>query len=428
MSNLKSDKNTTISLISLSVLAVLAATVIAGCGGGGAAVTPPDNNGGAPAPGTANISGQLVEGSGGRITSTVGDSLSGVLVQLINIATGQLAGTDVTDISGKYEFKGVPAGQQYLLKVEFQSSQDLNGDGSADQVELALALNPTDQQVLSLLQQLGATDSDNDGQLDAIRFENELSDDKGLHEEHNSEHRLRDGQTVIDDNGNGSFSDDSPFDDSNGDGVMDDNGGSGGHGADDGVLETEVRGAVTALSVDRIFIGEVSFRLTDATRWLGRDNEQLTAAQFAVGNFVEVEGLADGNGGLTALKVKLEDGAGDDNGGNGGGDNGGTHENAATGAITSLSADRIFIGDVSFLLTADTLWLDISGNAITPDQFSVGLTVEVEGTSDGNGGWIASKVKLEDAGAGSGGDDNGGNSGGGDDNGGDDNGGHGSDG
>jgi hypothetical protein len=391
------------NVLSAGLGAALAIASITSCGGGGGAAGMPDPTPTGPTAGTANIAGQLVEGAGGRITSAAGAGLSGVLVQLINTATGALAGSGTTDIQGRYEFRGVPSGKDYLLKMEFAASRDLNGDGSNDQVELSLPLNPADQATLSLLNQLGVTDSDNDGQVDAIRFENQIGDDKGHHSERDSEHRFRDGQTVVDDNSNGDFSDDSAFDDSDCDGVADDNGGSGGgNGSDDGLSENRGMGAVTRISPDRIFLGDSSWLLTSATRFLGQDNQPLTAADFTVGMNVEVEGLSDGNGGWTALKVKLEDGGGDDNGGD---DNG----HASTqGAITRLSVDRIFLGDSSYLLTADTVWLGNDNQPLTAADFGVGMTVEVESVSDGNGGQTAVKVKLEDAG----GDD--GNSGTGD--------------
>jgi hypothetical protein len=298
------------------------------CGGGGAAAPTP--NAGGPAAGKADIVGQLQQGAGSRATSAVGDGLASVLVQLINTATGDLVGVDTTDLQGRYEFKGIPAGERYLLKVEFAPNAALTAAGAGASVELTLPLNPADQQTLSLLQQLGVVDSDGDGQLDAIRFENEIEDNHGVRRHRGSEHRFGDGQTVIDDNGNGDFSDDTPFDDSNHDGIADDRGqdGPGDDHSHDGLVENEVRGAIEAISADSITVGGQTFAITDATRFRdGGVNAPREA--FAVGTLVEVEGLVNAAGLVTALKVQLEDEAGDDNGGTvggGGADDGSGHD------------------------------------------------------------------------------------------------------
>jgi hypothetical protein len=373
--------------------AAIVISVSTSCGGGGAAVIPPPGGGG-PAAGTANISGQLQEGAGGKVISAVGDSLAGVLVQLINTATGKLAGTDVTDLTGKYEFKGVPSGQQYLLKVEFTSSRDLNGDGVNDQVELTLPLNPSDQATVNLLQQLGVEDTNGDGQLDAIRFENEINDDKGGITSRDSEHRFDDGQTVVDDNGNGDFGDDTPFDDSDCDGIADDSGTGGGTGGgdDSGVLENAARGAIEAITPDSLTVGGLTFALTNATKFLGLNNETLTAASFTTGALVEVEGFGAAATGWTAYKVKLEDGVaggGDDNAGIG-------DELEKFGTIEAITAQALTVGGVSFAITADTLWRSGDNLAADPAEFTVGMTVEVTGDGNGHGGWIARKVHTED--------------------------------
>ena len=47
-----------------------------------------------------------------------------------------------------------------------------------------------------------------------------------------------------------------------------------------------------------------------------------------------------------------------------------------------------------------TEWLDGDNNPLTPADFSVGMFVKVEADPDGQGGWIAYKVKMEDQGEG----------------------------
>ena len=376
------------------VIGTLAAvTVVAlstGCGGGGSSIVPgpgPDPSG--PAAGTADLSGQLLQAGDSRVTSAAGSALSGLIVALINTATGQLTGNDVTDGMGKFEFSGVPSGEQYLVKVEFESSNDLDGDGQLDQVELFFPVSLAEQSVVSLLQQIGVSDSDGDGQLDAIEVESHLTDDHGLHVMENRQHRRRGGETVEDSNGNGSFDDDPSFSDSDGDGIPDVpiSGGS----IDDnptGLFELEVKGFIEAISGESITVGGRSFALTSGTTWRIEDNRSASPSSFTVGMFVEVEGIPDGSGGWIATKVKTEDDFGND-------DND-SLEREVRGFIEAISAESITVGGVTFTLTEGTMWrIDENLNA-SPSSFTVGMFVEVEGISDGQGGFVATKVKTED--------------------------------
>lgn len=371
--------------------ASVAVAASSSCGGGGTTIIPQPPASGGPAAGTANISGQLVEGAGGRITSASGDSLASVLVQLINTTDGRLSGVDTTDLQGRYEFKGVPSGTDYLLKIEFMSNRDLNGDGANDEVELTLPLNPAEQASLALLSRLGVVDSDNNGRPDALRFENEIGDDKGGLRRRDSEHRFETGQTVVDDNSNGRFDDDVLFDDSDCDGLPDDNG-SGSSGDSSRPSERELYGSIEAITAGSITVQGVRCTLTTATRFLGRDNETLRRENFTTGRFVEVEGFNNSTG-IVVYKVKLED-QGQDANGTGGHTPG--DEIEKTGNIEALSASSIRVGGTEFRLSETTQWR-IGGNRnADPALFSAGMRVEVTGDRDSQGRWIARRVKAED--------------------------------
>lgn len=291
--------------------AITASLALASCGGGGGGTGQPDPGNGIAA-GTANLSGQLLQGSDVKVSSTIGAGLPGILVKLIRSSNGQLLGTDTTDGSGHYEFKGVPSGTGYLLKLEFLSSQDLNGDGSPDELELYFPLNLADQSTTQLLQRIGVSDSDSDGELDAVEVEFHFSDDFGHEDEHHSQHRHRSGETWIDDDGDGSYDD--SYDDSDADGLPDDS--SGGSGM---IHEIEVHGLVSALTSSSITVNGTSFALSGGTEWRIGDDRSADPGQFSVGSSVEVEGHSNGSGGWIASKVQMDDNgsdgsAGDDSG------------------------------------------------------------------------------------------------------------------
>jgi hypothetical protein len=136
-------KNEIMNWITALVL-VAAIFVVASCGGGGATIPVPQDTS-KPAPGTADLNGQLVQAGGERVVSAAGQGLPGVFVTLIDTLTGGKVGTDITDNLGKFEFQGVPSGDNYLIKLEFKSTQDLDGDGQLDEIELFFPVSLADQ-------------------------------------------------------------------------------------------------------------------------------------------------------------------------------------------------------------------------------------------------------------------------------------------
>jgi hypothetical protein len=89
--------------------------------------------------------------------------------------------------------------------------------------------------------------------------------------------------------------------------------------------DMELTGVIEVLNESSITIGGQSFAITSVTQFLDNNNMPIEFAGLAVGMLVEVEVDADGAGGWTALKIKLEteDEAGDDNGDDGTEDEGG---------------------------------------------------------------------------------------------------------
>ena len=89
--------------------------------------------------------------------------------------------------------------------------------------------------------------------------------------------------------------------------------------------DAELRGTIQSISAPNFSVNGRLVRTNGSTRFLDRNNNATTFGALGVGQPVEVEGNAQGDGSVLAFKVKLEDDDGDDDRGgddNGGDDNG----------------------------------------------------------------------------------------------------------
>jgi hypothetical protein len=130
-------------------------------------------------------------------------------------------------------------------------------------------------------------------------------------------------------------------------------------------------------------------RTNGATRILDSNNNPTGFASLRAGLAVEVEGASQGDGSVLAFKVKIED-AGDDNPGGGGG------QVEFKGGIQSISAPNLTVAGRLVRTSGSTTILDDRNNPIGFGSLRVGQTVEVEGTSQGDGSVAAKKIKIED--------------------------------
>lgn len=151
--------------------------------------------------------------------------------------------------------------------------------------------------------------------------------------------------------------------------------------------EVEFRGRVESKSADRLTVAGREVTVSGATEILGRQNQPIPLSDLAVGAFVEVEGWPQPDGSVLARRVKLEDDGEDD------GEDEAT-EVEFSGLIQGLSpltiAGRIISTD------GNTRVLDDDNNPVSLSVLAVGMRVEVEGWSQGDGSVLAKKIKLED--------------------------------
>lgn len=153
--------------------------------------------------------------------------------------------------------------------------------------------------------------------------------------------------------------------------------------------EVEVEGPIEAISSDAITVLGLTFAVDAATAFLDDDNAPTTAAAFSVGQRVEVKGRGAA-GALRATRVKPDDDGYDDDGGDTG-----IHVERE-GTITALDAESVTVGDVRFVTTAQTQYLDDDNRAIARSAFAVGQLAEAEGHRRADGTVVAYKVKRDD--------------------------------
>jgi len=156
--------------------------------------------------------------------------------------------------------------------------------------------------------------------------------------------------------------------------------------------DNEYKGAIEALGDSSVTVDGHEIAVTANTVIADDAGNALTLADLTVGEQVEVQADADGQGSWIATEIKVEtegDGGGDDNGGGHG------NEQNFFGAIDSIDATQVTVTGTSIALNADTSWFDTAGNTVDATFFTVGMNVEVEASSDGQGGLTAIKVLQE---------------------------------
>lgn len=378
---------------------------------------------------------------------------SGVLVEVLNARERVLASA-TSDSAGNFAIGDLAAGNVSLRLTLPASAQPLaSGTSPRLTVAATLATNTEAQ----LVEDLGVTDLNADGQADAVVFAGYVRDANG-----ERVHRMAldpaTGKTTPDTNGDGHVDgSDSSFTDDNGDGVPDDT-----QQPVPVTSEVSARGVIDALSADSITVGGVTFVVTGSTVWLDDSGAATLPSEFQTGEPVEVEGVRQADGSVVATRVKAEDtgdvgeneveltgtveaidggsitvrgvtfaivgdtvvtGArnqpiplgdvvvgsfveikGETRGGtltalrihveDLGDDAGGEVE--LRGAVDAIDGGSITVGGQVFTITGSTRFLDDRGNAISASDIQVGQLVEIEGARDASGNLIASKVKLED--------------------------------
>jgi hypothetical protein len=355
--------------------AALLSLAIAGCGGGRST---PD-----PTPTATGLDGQLVQG-GTKVTSAKGDGLSGVEVQLISRGDGSVKASALTSVDGRFSFRELPSGD-FLLKLKFRSSGDLNGDGLLDEIESYLPVEIVDDVVTALTAVLEFADSDSDADVDSLKVDVRLRvGADGIEKQFVRLHRHRHGDTKVDDDGDGDFDDE--FDDDDSNGLPD-----GSNGGGQYPQGPKLKGEIEAIGATSITVDGQTFIVNDATSFRIKGDRNVDAAEFEVGDEVQVTSFTNTEGDKVALEIKLKK---DKGGGNGDDDD---DEQEVTGVIEALTDASITVGGETFTFSEDTLFLLLDKTEGTLDDFAVGDTVELKARLIADE-WVVVRLKLEEEG------------------------------
>jgi hypothetical protein len=148
--------------------------------------------------------------------------------------------------------------------------------------------------------------------------------------------------------------------------------------------ETALRGRIDSIEGTRLRVLDRLVQTDGLTEILGRSNTKIAFSALRVGDVVEIEGTNQSDGSLYARKVKLEDGATEAP----------ESEVNFVGSIQSLAPFNV--GGRAVATDGSTRILDRKNNPIPFSSLKVGDKLEVEGTSRGDGGVLAKKLKLQD--------------------------------
>jgi hypothetical protein len=354
----------------LLLLILVLALAVSACSGNRAIVTT----------GTG-LDGQLVQGSN-KVTTAAGDGLTGVNVELIATGNGQVASSTVTTADGRFSFRELPNGQ-FLLKLSFRSSADLDGDGVLDLIESFIPITLSQDVIDEITAALDFDDTDADSTNDALKIDIRIRAGANGPERHFIRwHRHRHGDTQVDENGDGSVDDD--FDDEDQNGLPDD----GSHHGGNFPQGPKLRGTIEAISASSITVSGETFTITDATEFKVRGDSGGDSSQFTVGDEVQVTSFTDSDGNNVALEIKLKHGHANH-------DNDDNRELTFRGTLDAISATSLTLSGLEFELGARTHFFLLGHLPAVQTQLHAGDYVQVEAQRLADGSLLVLRVEIE---------------------------------
>lgn len=144
--------------------------------------------------------------------------------------------------------------------------------------------------------------------------------------------------------------------------------------------DVEVTGLIRTLTAAEITVGHLTFRLDAATQVHDKDGNEAGLGLLAQGMVVRVEGRLAADGTLTATQIRVR--------------SNGHHEGEFRGPITALRGDTVVVADVTFRVSAHTIFKGVDGAA----GLAVGQRVKVHYRLLADGTRLALRLKVEDDG------------------------------
>ncbi|RMD97938.1 MAG: T9SS C-terminal target domain-containing protein [Calditrichaeota bacterium] len=138
----------------------------------------------------------------------------------------------------------------------------------------------------------------------------------------------------------------------------------------------EVRGTITQLSGDTVAVEQTLFLVDAATVFLDRDNNTVSLADFAVGDFVEAEAQTQKDGIWVLKKLKKEDPV------------------SMQGPVQTVAGSKLTVLNTPVLLSSNTLVVGLFNTLLDVSAIQAGADVSVQGTLTSNGEVLASTVVV----------------------------------
>jgi hypothetical protein len=193
-----------------------------------------------------------------------------------------------------------------------------NGEDTPDTGETKTSVTIKAGEDNSVETNVSLKDTNGDGQSDSIEIEHTVRDQNGK-SVHNERHRAQDGETDVDNIGDGQF--DETIQDNDGDGIPDsidsddDNDGVRDDRSDDDkhsdeFTEVEEEGIVEGIGVAIIQVNGVAFIIDERTNF--KDGQSVSA--IAIGDSVKVKGYSTPSGNVYAEEIEAESEGGGDSG------------------------------------------------------------------------------------------------------------------
>lgn len=155
---------------------------------------------------------------------------------------------------------------------------------------------------------------------------------------------------------------------------------------DDDNNEVELTAPIDTLLQDQLIAGGILFDVNAQTVILDDNRLPITFGDLQIGMIVEIKGRFQQDGSLLAARIKIEDFFQD--------------ELEVTAAVDSLGSDYIALAGYIIAVDAQTAVFNDQNLPIAFSDLIVGQIVEVRADLQPTGGFLATRIKIEDGSAG----------------------------
>jgi len=149
-----------------------------------------------------------------------------------------------------------------------------------------------------------------------------------------------------------------------------------------GGTEADFKGRIESITPPSLRVAGRTV-LTNSSTKIKRDGQSIALSDLEVGQTVEVEGIAQPDGSVLAVKIATEDNNDDDEG-----------EVEFSGKIDSITPPSLTVAGRAVLTDSSTR-IEAEDERISLGDLKVGQTVEVKGVAQSNARILARRIKVE---------------------------------